>query len=236
MANFLLIHGAAHGAWCWRDVIPHLQASGHTVRAIDMPGHGENPMPYQDVTLDKYAQSILDALTGPTIAVAHSMGGFPLTLAAERAPAQFQRLIYLCAYVPAPGLSLSQMRMQAPYQPLLPAIQMTQDKLGWTADPTMVKDIFYHDCPEGTTEYALQNLCVQATQPTSVPVETGPNYTIIPRSYIRCTQDRTIPPDYQATMTRDWPAADVYTLPTAHSPFFADPAGLAHLLNEISKQ
>lgn len=236
MAHFLLIHGAAHGAWCWRDVIPELQALGHSAQAIDLPGHGKDSTPYQQVTLDKYADAVLSALDRPAIVVGHSMGGFPITLAAERDPSHIQRLIYLCAYVPAPGLSLAQMRMQAPYQPLLPAIRMTQDKLGWTADPAMVKDIFYHDCPAGTTEYALENLSIQATQPTSVPVVTGDNYANIPKSYIRCADDRTIPPEYQVTMTQDWPAQDVHTLPCAHSPFFADPAGLARLLHKISEQ
>ncbi|WP_319824516.1 alpha/beta fold hydrolase [Thalassovita sp.] len=236
MAHFLLIHGAAHGAWCWRDVLPELRALGHTARAIDLPGHGKDSTPYQQVTLEKYADAVLDALEKPAIVVGHSMGGYPITLAAERDPARFQRLVYLCAYVPSPGLSLAQMRMQAPYQPLLPAIRMTQDMLGWTADPAMIRDIFYHDCPDGTVEFASKHLCVQATQPTSVPVQTGRNYESIPRSYIRCTDDRTIPPAFQVTMTRDWPPGSVHALPTGHSPFFADPTGLARLLDKISKQ
>lgn len=236
MANFLLIHGAAHGAWCWRDVIPALQALGHNARAIDLPGHGADQTPYQQVTLDGYADAILDALTEPTIVVAHSMGGFPITLAAERDPTYIQRLIYLCAYVPAPGLSLAEMRMQAPYQPLLPAIRMTEDRLGWTADPSMVQDIFFHDCPEETVEYARDNLCVQATQPTSVPVQTGAQYASVPRAYIRCTDDRTIPPEYQITMTQDWPPETVFSLATGHSPFFAAPQDLARLLDTISTQ
>ena len=31
MAEYLLIHGSCHGAWCWRDVIPALEALGHAV-------------------------------------------------------------------------------------------------------------------------------------------------------------------------------------------------------------
>ncbi len=236
MAHFLLIHGAAHGAWCWRDVIPELQALGHTARAIDLPGHGQDSTPYQEVTLNGYADSVLQSVTEPTIVVGHSMGGYPVTLAAERDPTNIRHLIYLCAYVPHPGMSLAQMRMQAPYQPLLPAIRMTQDMLGWTADPAMIRDLFYHDCPDEAVEFARRNLCVQATQPTSASVVTGRNYESIPRSYILCEEDRTIPPAYQRTMTSDWPPDSVFALPTGHSPFFADPAGLARLLDHIIKQ
>ncbi|WP_323785690.1 alpha/beta fold hydrolase [Thalassovita sp.] len=235
MADFLLVHGAAHGAWCWRDVIPELADLGHRAHAIDLPGHGEDSTPYQDVTLDLYADAILDALDRPMIVVGHSMAGYPITLAAERKPLNFQRLIYLCAYVPHPGLSLAEMRMRAPSQPLLPAIRMTEDRKGWTADPAMIRDLFYHDCPEATLEYATPKLCIQATQPTSAPVKTGKNYESIPRYYIKCRDDRTIPPEYQSEMTKDWPEANVSTMDCSHSPFFADPAGLAKRLDQIAK-
>ncbi len=35
MANFVLVHGAAHGAWCWSRVLPVLRAKGHEVVAVD---------------------------------------------------------------------------------------------------------------------------------------------------------------------------------------------------------
>lgn len=234
MADFLLIHGAAHGAWCWRDTIPALQAMGHSARAIDLPSHGDDPTPYQQATLDLYADAIIAAIDNPVILVGHSMGGYPITLAAERAPQKVQRLIYLCAYVPAPGLSLAQRRMQAPSQPLLPFIRMTEDGKGWTVDRDDLHALFYHDCPPGTVDYAAPRLSIQATQPTAVPVEVARSARI-PRRYIRCTDDRTIPPDFQVTMTADWPAEHVAHMDCAHSPFFANPAGLAQQLDAFSK-
>ncbi|MBA86205.1 alpha/beta fold hydrolase [Thalassobius sp. S69A] len=234
MANFLLIHGALNGAWCWRDLIPALRQLGHDARAIDLPGHGADTTPYQQVTLDLYADAILQALDSPAIVVAHSMGGFPATLAAERAPHQFQRLIYLCAYVPQPGKSLVDLRKEGPAQPLRPAIRMTDDKLGWTVDPARARDIFFHDCPKGTTDFALQHLCIQATQPSAVAVRTGSNIASLQRDYIRCLDDRTIPPPLQQDMTRDWPASRVHSFDSGHSPFFSHPARLAQLLADIA--
>ncbi len=235
MADFLLIHGAAHGAWCWRDVIPALERLGHTARAIDLPGHGDDKTPYTEVTLDGYRDAILDVIDTPVTLVGHSMGGYPITAAAEAAPEKITQLIYLCAYVPAPGLSLAQRRMQAKEQPLLPAIRMTENRKGWTVDPGMIEPLFYHDCPPETLAYAIPRLCVQATQPTSVPVPTTARYESVPRHYIRCLDDRTIPPDFQAEMVQDWPPTTVHSMNTAHSPFFADPDGLAGLLDSIAK-
>ena len=49
MADFLLIHGTCHGVWCWRDMVAPLTALGHTVRSIDMPGHGGDTTPLNEV-------------------------------------------------------------------------------------------------------------------------------------------------------------------------------------------
>jgi len=235
MAAFLLIHGSCHGAWCWRDVIPALAARGHTVRAIDLPGHGRDPTPVYDVTLDGYARAILANLHGPTIVVGHSMGGFPITRAADMDPTHIAHLIYLCAHVPLGGLSLADQRKQAPRQPLLPAMRPAADGRSFTIDPAMARDVFYHDCQDDAVAFAVPRLCPQAVAPQETPLTPGPHVAAIPRDYILCDDDRTIPPEYQATMTADWPPGTVHHLPTGHSPFLACPARLAETLSRIAE-
>lgn len=234
MAEILLVHGSCHGAWCWHDVIPVLGEMGHSVRAIDLPGHGADTTPIADVTLERYAKAILDALDRPTVVVGHSMGGYPISLAADMAPDRFARLIYLCAYVPAPGQSLADMRRAAPRQPLMQAVQRAPDGLSFTIDPAQTEAVFYHDCPPGTVDYANARLCPQPVLPQETPLTLGANYARVPRHYIRCMDDRTIPPEYQVTMTADWPSARISELACGHSPFFANPLGLAQLIDHIS--
>src|SRR5947207_1789767 len=36
----VLVHGAWHGAWCWKKVTPMLRAAGHDVYAVDLSGMG----------------------------------------------------------------------------------------------------------------------------------------------------------------------------------------------------
>ena len=127
MSDILLVHGTCHGAWCFRDVIPALEALGHNARAIDMPSHGEDATPVADVTLDSCAQSIVDALGDNTVVLGHSWGGFPITRAADMAPEKIARLIYLCAYAPWDGYSLAEMRRAAPRQPLMHAVVKSED-------------------------------------------------------------------------------------------------------------
>ncbi len=235
MAHFLLIHGSCHGAWCWRDVIPMLQRLGHSAQALDLPSHGQDPTPYGAVTLDDYAQAITKNLRPETYLVGHSMGGYPIAAAAERAPELIAGLIFVCAYAPRDGLSLVDMRKLADCQPLLPVMRKTSDNLGMTFDPSSHQPLFYHDCPAQALAYARENLSVQPLKPQATPIRLTERYESVTKSYIRCTNDRAIPPEYQLEMVRGWPADRVHDFPTGHSPFFADPDGLAQLMNDISK-
>lgn len=231
MADILLIHGSCHGAWCWQDVIPHLVEQGHTARAIDLPGHGADQTPVNDVTLDVYARAIASACGPKTVLIGHSMGGYAITAAANLVPDRIAQLIYLCAYVPDDHATLSDMRRRAPRQPFLAAVQMAQDRRSFTIDPAQAVQLFYNDCPEKVARQAVQRLCPQAVAPTEVPVHRSPQAAQLPRHYIRCMNDQTIPPEFQVTMTQDWPAEDVQEMPTGHSPFLSDPAALATCLN-----
>lgn len=235
MADFLLIHGACHGAWCWRALIPQLIDRGHTARALDLPGHGGDLTPIRAITLDTYADAILAAISTPVTLVGHSMAGYPISLAAKCAPAKITRLIYLCAYVPTGNLTLADLRRQAPSQPLRPALMLSEDRSSFRVDPARTEALFYHDCPDGTAAYANTRLCAQAVQPMETPCPPDATLAAMPRSYIRCTEDQTIPPAHQHSMTRDWPAEDVHDFPTGHSPFLADPSGLAALLSRIAR-
>lgn len=233
MSDVLLIHGSCHGAWCYRDLVPALAALGHTTRAIDLPGHGQNPAEIETITLDAYRDAILDAIDAPVYILGHSMAGFPISAAAEAAPEKIKRLIYLCAYAPQNGRSLVDMRKSAPRQPLLDAIEKTPDGLGFSVKLDKIEQVFYHDCPADTVALARENLCIQAIKPQATEITLTSRYESVEKSYIRCAQDQTIPPEYQTTMVRDWDQNDVYHMDTSHSPFFAAPQELAQLIHHI---
>lgn len=234
MAEFLLVHGSCHGAWCWRDVIPALAARGHSVRAIDMPSHGTDPTPVADATLDGCRDAILAACTPDSIVVGHSWGGYPISAAAEAAPDAMRALVFLCAYVPVSGLSMIDMRKRGPRQTITHAVQRAPDGLSYGFNPALAPDLFYNDCPPEAVDFALSHLCPQAIRPQETPLVLTDNFARVPKAYIRCVGDRVIPPEYQAAMVADWPRDRVHEMPTGHSPFFADPKGLAALLDRIA--
>lgn len=227
MADILLVHGSAHGAWCWQETIPALKALGHNAKAIDLPSHGDDTTPVNEVTLDLYTDRVLSALDKPRVVVGHSMAGYPISLVAERAPEMIQRLIYLCAYVPKQGHTLSQMRKLATRQPLVSAFVLAEDRKSFTFDPAQIKDRFYADCTDDQIAFAAARLTPQAIAPSETLVDLTDRYTQVPRSYIRCVQDGAIPYELQLAMTEGWSKDQVVDMDTSHSPFFSAPSLLA---------
>lgn len=236
MADFLLVHGSCHGAWCWRELSPQLEAIGHTVRAIDLPSHGSDPTPIADVTLDSCRDAVLSASTPHTILVGHSWGGYPISAAAEAKPGAMRALIYLCAYVPQDGLSMAEMRRRAPRQMIVDAVDKSSDGLSYTVRPDKVQDLLYHDCPPETALFALARMCPQAIAPQETPLPLTKRFDRVPKAYIRATDDRTIPPEYEEQMSRVAPEGLRCTIGGSHSPFFAQPRRLAEILNDLAQR
>lgn len=233
MARFLLVHGFCHDAWRWRDLLPALAARGHDAEAIDLPAHGADRTPAAEVTLERYAERIAAALAAypePAILVGHSAGGVAITAAAGRVPGCIRSLVHLCAYALRDGESLAGVRRRARRQPLLPAIRRAGDGLTFTVDPALAPGIFYHDCPEEAVAYALPRLSPEPIGPQETPVRIDARAASVPRRYILCSDDRTIPPEEQEAMVADWPADSVTRIRSGHAPFFSQPERLADLL------
>ena len=236
MSDILLIHGSCHGAWCWCDLIPALAARGHDARAIDLPGAGDDPTPLADVTLDSYAEAIVAALGPRTVLLGHSAAGYAIAAAAERAPERIARLVYLCAYVPQDARSMLDLRRDAPRQPLSGGLIKSDDGLSYSARPEAAAASFYQDCSPELQRFALARLCPQPIAPQAAAPVIKATSQDLPRSYILCDDDQTIPPEHQAAMVADWPPEDVHRFASGHSPFLSAPDRLAALIDRLAAE
>lgn len=234
MADFLLVHGSGHGAWCWRDLIPALEARGHTARTVTLPGHGDGRDP-ATVTLAETAAVVQAASTPETFVMGHSWGGFVISAAAEAAPQNLRGLIYLCAYVPISGMSLIDMRKAGPRQTLGSATTKNAAGSAYDFVADLAPDLFYHDCPPEAVRFALDSICAQPIPPQDTPITLSARFDSVPKAYIRCTEDRVIPPEYQAQMAAGIAPARKFDMDASHSPFFAVPQGLADLMTQIAE-
>lgn len=112
MADFVLVHGAWHGAWCWRRLLPRLWQAGHRAFALDLTGLGARHHLFQPtIGLDDHIADVLATLAAEeldaAILVGHSYAGMVITGVADRVPERLAALVYLDAVVPRSGESWS---------------------------------------------------------------------------------------------------------------------------------
>ncbi|MEV7710903.1 alpha/beta fold hydrolase [Streptomyces sp. NPDC088270] len=269
---FVFVHGAWHSSGQWAATQRALAGRGAASVAVDLPGHGfDAPLPsgyllpgqpglltekspLASMTMDDCAEVVLDTLRQvrryrSVVLVAHSAGGGPASLAAERAPELVDALVYLSAFVPAgrprfvdylgspenatargQGLHLGDPEA-------LGAIRINP----LSPDPAYVEELrqtHYQDTPAerfGRWRSALSTDLPPAI-PTTPVVVTSSRWGRIPRIFLRCADDRALTPSVQDLMIEEADLAvpehpfTVRTLPGSHSPFAARPHELAAAL------
>jgi pimeloyl-ACP methyl ester carboxylesterase len=118
MSDFVLVHGAWHGAWCWKKLLPGLWAAGHRAFAVTLSGTGERAHQLSpSITLRTHADDVAALIEAEelrrTVLVGHSYGGMVITAVADRLAERIGRLVYLDAVVPRPGESWSSTHAEA---------------------------------------------------------------------------------------------------------------------------
>ncbi|UFH57590.1 alpha/beta fold hydrolase [Spirosoma sp. KNUC1025] len=244
--TYVLVHGGWHGAWCWKKVIPRLEATGNRVVAIDLPGHGEDKTSPATVTLDEYTKQIVqtaNAQTGPVILVGHSMAGVVIAQAAEvLGKEKVAKLVFLDAFMPKNGESVLALAAKAealnkaagkpaPGPSLSQCLLLADDKKTAVVDPDRVGQLFYHDCRADDVAYAKAHVSPQPLACLGTPVQvTDARYGAIPKVYILCTQAKDLD---KRSIAKNVPIQKMYTLASSHSPFFSMPEKLVAILQTL---
>src|SRR5689334_21845571 len=96
---YLLVHGAFHGGWCWRDVAQLLRAQGHRVFTPTLSGLAERAalaaeQPTLTTHIDEIVQLIDDEKLHDVILVGHSFGGVIATGVADKVAEKIRHLVF----------------------------------------------------------------------------------------------------------------------------------------------
>jgi pimeloyl-ACP methyl ester carboxylesterase len=216
--TFGLVHGGAHGAWCWRRVLDELAALGHHGIAMDLPCDDDS------AGAEEYAAVVVDALQEveePVTLVGHSLGGLTVPLVAEQRPTR--RMIFLCAMLPVPGKSFREQ-------------QATEDVLfPYSGGVAGLRMRFFNSCTDEAADDAMARLRRQSTTPFEerTPLRHWPE---VASSYIVCTEDRACRPAWARQAARERLGVEPIELEGSdHSPFLSRPQELARLLIAISE-
>jgi pimeloyl-ACP methyl ester carboxylesterase len=237
--RFVLVHGAFVSGWIWRPLAERLEELGHTVETPDLPGSGNDPTPVEDVSLDAYASRIcelLDQDDEPAILVANSMGGIVISEAAARRPDRVKRLVYVAAFLPGDGQSLTDLTG-------LPegADDLVQKTIVVSGDPPVgtlpetTCQASNQDCSREVMDWAVDRTGSQAILPLTQPVSLNPEFERIPRTYVVCTRDRIVPPPLQRRLVRDRKVTDVVEMDAGHHPQLSKIDELAGVLHRRAR-
>ncbi|MGW5652717.1 alpha/beta hydrolase [Streptomyces humi] len=223
--QFLLVHGAWHGSWCWRELQDALDRRGWTSHTVDLPSvvpedaDGKLPGLFDDA---RVIREKIDAVEAPLVVVGHSYGGAPLTQAAHGA-ANVAHIVYVAGFALDEGESL--MTCFGGDQPDLDEVRGV---IPVREEPATT---LYNDVDEDKRDAALARLQPQSALSFAEPVDRAA-WRSITSSYVLCDDDRSLPPEYQKPFAER--TGTVHHLPSGHTPLLSMPDELADLLAGIA--
>ena len=232
MSHFILVHGAWEESGMWDNVAPILRQNGHTVTAVDLPGHGANKQEGLQVTTKLYIDSLVDLISKldyPVVLVGHSMNGVLISLVAERIPDKIERLVYVTAFLLRNGESVYGAMKSDAEDGAFPYIEFSDDQGYATLPDIALQKIGLHDVDQAEIERILPMMAEwQGTGPfiTEVAV-TEENFGSVPKTFVRTGIDKMISPALQDTMMKNWEVDSVFELESGHFPTSSVPDELA---------
>lgn len=233
--SIVLVHGAWHGAWCWRRVLPLLRAAGAPAHAVTLTGLGERAhLMGPSIDLHTHIQDVIGLIEAEELSrvvlVGHSYAGMVVTGAADRlqaaAPGALAHLVYLDAVLPYPGDAWS-----------TPHTEATRAQRAESAKPSGG----LHFAPPDASVFGLQGADRdwvnrrQTPQPFKVydqPLDfDGDAVARVPRSFIDCTSPALATIAASRERVRREPGWNLIEMATGHDPMVSEPQALAeHLL------
>jgi pimeloyl-ACP methyl ester carboxylesterase len=221
--NVLLVHGGFVDGSGWQGVYELLTADGFNVRIVQNP----------TITLAGDVATtirLIEAQDGPVVLVGHSYGGVVVTEAGTHD--QVEALVYIAAFAPDKGESVSSLIADpppgAPVPPILPPhdgfLFLDRDKFAasFAADVQADLAAFMAD---SQVPWGIEALGGVATDPA---------WRSKPSWYLVASDDHMIPPPAQHSMA-ERAGSTVVEVPGSHSVYVSQPAAVAELIKKAAR-
>jgi pimeloyl-ACP methyl ester carboxylesterase len=238
--TFVLIHGSWHGGWAWQAVIRHLEKKGYHAYAPTLAGHGPEArrvgITHRDC-VDPVVSYISQQDLHNVILVGHSFGGSVISRVVQYLPSRIKRLIFLDAFVLEDGQSVYDNLPSFLIELLDQLAQASPDNttlLPWE----IWRDHFIQDASEEVARVLWEHLTPEPNLPNVEKLDLKAFYSLdIPKSYIFCRQDMTLPPgSFYPQMSSRLGTYKLVEMDGSHEVLFTRPAELAEKLVEASSE
>lgn len=237
--TFVLVHGAWHGAWCWRRVLPLLRAAGLDAHAPTLTGVGERAhLLSPEVDLSTHVLDVLGLIEAEelqqVVLVGHSYAGLVVTGVADRllaqAPGRLRHLVYLDAVVPRPGESWSSTHTQETVAGRL-AAAASSGGLSFAPPDAAVFGLDGADRDWVNRRQTPQPLRVYQA-PLAFDAQ---RLASVPRSFIDCTAPALPTIVVSRQRVRSEPGWRVHEIATGHDPMVSAPQALVDVLVAVAR-
>ncbi|MFF0494425.1 alpha/beta fold hydrolase [Nocardia sp. NPDC004068] len=227
----VLEHGAFADGSSWNDVIEKLRADHYPVVAAANPLRG----PAADATT---LRALIDHLDGPVVLVGHSYGG-SVTSAAAAGSDKVKALVYVAAFLPAPGETALELTGRFPGSTLPAALDpVPSNGIGGAGTDLYIqrdrfRDQFAADVPADRAALmaATQRPIAQSAleeRATAAAWTEKPSWDVI------TTEDRNIPVAAQRFMA-ERAHAHVTEVPASHSVAVSHPDRVAEVIEAAAR-
>jgi pimeloyl-ACP methyl ester carboxylesterase len=235
--TYILVHGAWQAPYVWDAVKTDLTNKGNKVIIVELPGHGADNTPTYTLSIDIYRDKVIEAIATvneKVILVGHSMGGMVITAVAEKVPAKISKLIYIGAFLPSSGQSLTDLAYSDPDSKLGPLLMPSVDKLTLDVRHDSLTWLFINDGNQAVKQKVIDNYRAEPAIPfTNKVTLTKEGFGTVNKVYIKTLQDMVISPGLQDRMIAASGIKIVFTINTSHSPFLSQPHEVSNLLLSI---
>ncbi len=249
MATFVLVHGAWHGGWCWRDVRAVLRARGHEAFTPTLTGLGERShLLSRDIGMDTHVADVANVIVweelDEVVLVGHSYGGNVITGVADRMKDRLAHAVYLDAFVPADGDSSASMAVTIANPDATDAdigaeikrrLDLTDEGGGSATHYTNMFDIPKN--PPGPYRWVERRITRHPVRTQIEPIRLANGGSDgLPRTYILCAGSAGPTPfRILAERFRNDPSWRYRELPTGHDAMVTMPEETAGLLIEAAE-
>ncbi|CAL1408770.1 unnamed protein product [Linum trigynum] len=254
--HFVLVHGAAHGAWCWYKLIPLLKSSGHRVTALDLGASGVDPNRLDEiVTISDYARPLMEFMAslpeddGKVILVGHSFGGYVISLVMEMFPQKVLVAVFVTAEMPnlvEPPATLMIEILERTPEEVFALCEVEFDKEQETLPisalfgPVYLETIMYTNCQPEDLELAklmMRPFKFFLGDMSKESLLSEAKYGSVKRVYIVCKDDIVTMQEFQERIIESYPPDEVKYIEGAdHMVMLSKPNELCQCLLEVADE
>ena len=221
--SIVLVHGGFVDGSGWEGVSNILKKDGYAVTVVQNPTLSLE----DDVAVTKRA---IAAQKGPVLLVGHSYGGVVITEAGS--DPKVQGLVYVAAFAPDKGESVSSLIKAPPPGAPVPPILPPQDGFLFLDQAKFAASFAADVNPEKATFMAASQVPWGVAALNGTVTEAS--WKVKPSWYIVAQDDRMIPPAAQRQMSQR-AGATVTEVPGSHAVYVSRPAAVAAVIEQAAQ-